>query len=57
VRTALGQKVSKERVGTELEGMFNGECWLPPDEEHNTRVDAVVTQAINKLMLFVTVQA
>jgi hypothetical protein len=26
VRQALGSKVSRERVGTELEGMFAGEC-------------------------------
>ena len=26
VREALGSKVSKERVGAELEGMFNGEA-------------------------------
>jgi hypothetical protein len=25
VRQALGSKVSRERIGTELEGMFNGE--------------------------------
>lgn len=24
VRTALGHKISRERIGTELEGMFNG---------------------------------
>lgn len=26
VREALAQKISRERVGTELDGMFNGEC-------------------------------
>ena len=30
VRAALASKVSRERVGTELEGMMNGECSLPP---------------------------
>ena len=32
VRTALGEKVSKERVGAELDGMFNGES--PPHPPH-----------------------
>lgn len=33
VRAALASKVSRERVGTELEGMMNGECLLPPQPQ------------------------
>jgi hypothetical protein len=34
VRQALGTKVSRERIGTELEGMFNGEQQRQPQQNH-----------------------
>lgn len=49
VRQALGSKVSRERIGTELEGMFNGELGLQqlqPCHEAVAPVTAVSAAAV-----------
>lgn len=43
VREALTKKVSRERVGAELEGMFNGEHSLDQSASCDLSLQALVT--------------
>jgi hypothetical protein len=46
VRQALGSKVSRERIGTELEGMFNGEQQRKLQQEHCAQLSSLSAVAL-----------